>query len=198
MAPGSELGWAAQAGPQLGGIPNGHFKYVVFKDPNWDYRTFNFDSDMALADQIDSGTISATDPNLNAFFAHGGKLLQYHGWSDNQITPLNSIKYYESVLDAMGGASKVKNSYRLFMIPGMPHCREDARIPPGGNGLNSFDSIGILESWVEENNAPDRIPASRTVDGNVERTRPLCPYPLVAVYNGRGSSDDAANFTCKS
>jgi feruloyl esterase len=72
LVPGSELGWAAQAGPQLAGPPNGHFKYVVFKDPNWDYRTFNFDSDMALADEIDNGTLSATDPDLNAFFAHGG------------------------------------------------------------------------------------------------------------------------------
>ena len=197
LAPGSELGWAAQAGPQLGGIPNGHFKYVVFKDPNWDYRTLTFDSDIALADQIDSGTISATDPNLKAFFAHGGKLLQYHGWSDNQISPLNSVNYYESVLNAMGGASKTKDSYRLFMIPGMPHCREDDRIPLGGNGLNSFDSISILERWVEGKKTPDRITASRTVDGKIERTRPLCPYPLVAAYNGRGSTDDAANFICK-
>jgi feruloyl esterase len=83
------------------------------------------------------------------------------------------------------------------MIPGMPHCREDDRIPRGGNGLNSFDSIGILEQWVEHRNAPDRITASRTVDGKVERTRPLCPYPLVAAYKGRGNTDDAANFTCK-
>jgi feruloyl esterase len=134
LVPGSELGWAAQAGPQPGGIPNSYFKYVVFKDPNWDYRTFNFDTDLALADQIDNGTLSATDPNLEAFFAHGGKLLQYHGWSDNQISPLNSVNYYQSVVSAMGGAAKVKDSYRLFMIPGMPHCREDARIPRAGNG----------------------------------------------------------------
>jgi feruloyl esterase len=170
---------------------------VVFKDPNWDYRTFNFDSDMALADEIDNGTLSATDPDLNAFFAHGGKLLQYHGWSDNQLSPLNSVNYYRSVLEAMGGESHVKDSYRLFMIPGMPHCREDDRIPRGGNGLNNFDSISILEQWVEHGEAPDRIIASRTVDGKIERTRPLCPYPLVATYKGRGSSDDFASFSCR-
>jgi feruloyl esterase len=197
LVPGSELGWAAQAGPQLAGPPSGHFKYVVFKDPNWDYRTFNFDSDMALADEIDNGTLSATDPDLNAFFAHGGKLLQYHGWSDNQLSPLNSVNYYRSVLEAMGGESHVKDSYRLFMIPGMPHCREDDRIPRGGNGLNNFDSISILEQWVEHGEAPDRIIASRTVDGKIERTRPLCPYPLVATYKGRGSSDDFASFSCR-
>jgi len=91
------------------------------RTPAWPIRSTN-------------GTLSATDPDLNAFFAHGGKLLQYHGWSDNQLSPLNSVNYYRSVLKAMGGASHVKDSYRLFMIPRMPHCREDDRIPRGGMG----------------------------------------------------------------
>ena len=90
----------------------------------------------------------------------------------------------------MGGTSKVKNSYRLFMIPGMAHCR-------GGEGLNSFDSISVLEQWVEKGTAPDQIVGSRIEDGKVERTHPLCPYPQVAVYKGTGSTNDAANFACK-
>ena len=187
----SELGWAIPAGAQPAQIPYDYFKYVVFKDPNWDYKALNFDSDIALTDQIDNGTINATDPNLKAFFAHRGKLLQYHGWSDNQISPLNSVNYYETVVDAMGGTNKVRDSYRLFMMPGMAHCR-------GGDGVNSFDSISVMEQWVEHGKAPEQIVASRVQDGKIERTRPLCPYPQVATYNGTGSTDDAANFVCAS
>jgi feruloyl esterase len=187
---GSELGWAVQAGPQVPSVANDFFRYVVFKDPNWDYKTLNFDGDVALADQA-SSTVNATDPNLKAFFAHGGKLLQYHGWSDNQISPLNSVNYYASVVDAMGGTSKVKDSYRLFMVPGMSHCR-------GGEGVNIFDSISVIDQWVEKGKAPDQIIASRIRDGKADRTRPLCSYPQVAVYKGAGSTDDAANFVCAS
>jgi feruloyl esterase len=151
--------------------------------------TFNFDSDIALTDQTDNGTINATDPDLRMFFAHGGKLIQFHGWSDNQISPLNSINYYESVLEAMGGASRVQDSYRLFMIPGMGHCG-------GGVGVNRFDSISVVEQWVEKGKAPDQIIASRVRDGKTDRTRPLCAYPQVAKYKGTGSTDDAKNFVC--
>jgi feruloyl esterase len=191
LLPGSELGWANLAGPQPFEIPSGYFKYVVFKNANWDYKTLNFDSDVALADQIDNGTINSTDNSLSAFFGHGGKLLQYHGWSDPGISPLNSVNYYETVADAMGGTSKVRDSYRLFMMPGMAHCR-------GGDGVNSFDSINVMEQWVEHGKAPEQILASRVQDGKTERTRPLCPYPQLATYKGTGSTDDAANFVCAS
>jgi feruloyl esterase len=189
LMPGGELNWAGLAGPEALTIAVDHFRYVAFKNPNWDYKTLNFDGDIALADQTDDGTINAIDPNLKAFFAHGGKLLQYHGWADQLISPLNSVNYYESVRKALGLSSKVSDSYRLFMIPGMAHCR-------GGEGLNSFDSISVLEQWVEKGKAPDQIVASRVRDGNTDRTRPLCPYPQVATYKGTGSTDDAKNFAC--
>jgi feruloyl esterase len=80
--------------------------------------------------------------------------------------------------------------FRLFMIPGMQHCS-------GGPGATTFDMLTALENWVEKGKAPDIIPASRAIPGGV-RTRPLCLYPAVAAYNGRGSTDDAANFTCLS
>lgn len=162
---------------------------MVFKDPHWDYRTFNFDSDVALGDRIENDIINATDPNLKAFIGRGGKLLQYHGWSDPAISPRNSINYYHSAVDAMGGASKVNESYRLFMIPGMAHCG-------GGDGPNQFDMIGALEQWVEKGTAPDQIIASRLLDGRTDRTRPLCPYPEVATYKGIGSTDEATHFSC--
>jgi Tannase and feruloyl esterase len=189
LEPGSELGWAAKAGPEANAMAISHWRYVVFKDPNWDYKTFNFDTDMALGDKIENGNENATNPNLKAFFGHGGKLLQYHGWSDQLISPRNSINYYENVLATMGGASRVNQSYRLFMVPGMAHCS-------GGDGPNQFDTIGVLEQWVEKGKAPDQIIASRIRDGKTDRTRPLCPYPQVATYKGSGSTDVAENFSC--
>ncbi len=186
LEPGSELQWQVLAGPKAFSIGNDHFKYVVFKDPNWDFKAMNFDADAALAEKTDNGLINANDPNLKPFFGHGGKLIQYHGWSDWQISPLNSVHYYESVLEAAGGASKVADSYRLFMVPGMGHCGS-------GEGPNRFDMVSALEQWTEQHKAPARIIAS-TRDGG--RTRPLCPYPQVAKYKGSGSIDDAANFSC--
>jgi len=187
---GSEMGWQNLAGPQPLGISNDYFKYVVFEDPSWDYRTFNFDTDVARTEKVDNGTINALNPNLQPFFQHGGKLLQYHGWGDQQISPGSSVLYYNSVLEALGGASKVSGSYRLFMVPGMGHCR-------GGDGTDTFDAMKALEQWVEQGSAPEKIIASRVRNGAVDRTRPLCPYPQVASYTGSGSTDDAANFVCK-
>jgi feruloyl esterase len=188
--PGSELGWNTMAGAQPFGVGIDLFKFVVFKDPNWDYRTFNFDSDIALTNKADDGVLNALDPNLKAFIGRGGKMVQYHGWSDPQIAPLSSVRYYNTVLDTLGGAAKVSDSYRLFMVPGMAHCG-------GGEGTSTFDMLGAVEQWVEAKKAPDQILASRTRDGKVDRTRPLCPYPRLAKYKGTGSIDDAANFTCK-
>src|SRR5262245_6488142 len=190
LEPGSELGWATWGGPQAFATSTDHFKYVVFKDPMWDHRNFNFDTDIVLAEQIDNGTINALDTNLKGFFDRGGKLIQYHGWSDPQISPGASVWYYKSVLEMNGGAGKVHESYRLFMVPGMAHCG-------GGEGPNSFDTLTALEQWVEQKKAPDQIVASRIRDGKVDRTRPLCPYPQVATYKGSGSTDDGANFVCK-
>jgi feruloyl esterase len=126
---------------------------------------------------------------LRDFFHHGGKLLQYHGWSDPALSPLNSIDYYNTVLDFMGGPPNVRDSYRLFMVPGMDHCL-------GGDGPNTFDSVRVIEEWVEEGRAPERIIASQLKDGAVTRSRPLCPFPQVAVYNGTGSARNATSFSC--
>ena len=190
LQPGSELGWATWAGPQPLSIGLDYFRYVVFEDPDWDFRTLDFDRDIARAEKLDHDRINATDPNLKPFFAHGGKLIQYHGWSDPQISPGNSVDYYTSVLDKMGGAGQVRDSYRLFMVPGMAHCGN-------GEGTGNFDMLTALEQWVEQKQAPERIVASRIRDGKGERTRPLCPYPQIASYKGTGSTDDAASFVCK-
>jgi feruloyl esterase len=187
---GTELGWSTFGGPQPFGIGVQMYQYMVFNDPKWDYKTLNFDSDMARVDKIENGAINAMDPNLKPFFARGGKLIQYHGWADQQIPAGSSVEYYRSVLDAMGGAGQVGRNYRLFMVPGMGHCG-------GGAGTTSFDMLTPLEEWVEQGYAPDRIAASRVTNGKPDRTRPLCPYPQKAVYRGSGSTDDAASFVCK-
>jgi feruloyl esterase len=187
---GSELGWSTFGGQQPFGIGTQMYQFMVFKDPNWDYKTLNFDSDMALVDKIENGSINALDPNLKPFIARGGKLIQYHGWADQQIPSGSSVEYYQSVVATTGGANGIKDNYRLFMVPGMGHCG-------GGDGTATFDMLGALEQWVEKGKAPDQIPASRVVNGRADRTRPLCPYPQVASYKGSGSTDDAANFVCK-
>ena len=191
LEPGSELGWSMMIGPEPFSYANDFWKYMVVKDPAWDYKTLNFETDLARALKEDHGVVDATDANLAPFFAHGGKLIQYHGWNDPGIAPENSVNYYNKVADTLGGAEKIQDQYRLFMVPGMAHCR-------GGEGTDTFDMLSALEPWREQGTAPDQIIAARLKkNGSPERTRPLCPYPQEAAYKGSGSTDKAANFTCQ-
>jgi feruloyl esterase len=176
-------------------ISSDFFKYFAFKDPSWDpvKRPVNFDSDLALADTPENTVINANDPDIGKYVERGGKLIIYGGWSDAGIPPRLAVDYYKSVMDKVGaklGARAVKDSLRLFMVPGMGHCN-------GGDGTDTFDMLSAIEQWVERGKAPDRIEASRVREGKTDRTRPLCAYPQVARYNGSGSTDDAVNFTCK-
>jgi len=155
---------------------------IAFNDPNLDWQKFDLDRDMPLVDKA-IGYVDSVDPDLTKFKNSGGKLLLSHGWSDTGITPETTIWYYESVLNKMG--ANQSDWMRLFMAPGMGHCG-------GGPGVNSFDSIGTLERWVEQGIAPDQI-MGRGAQG---MTRPLCPYPQYAEYKGSGDLKNGANWAC--
>lgn len=166
----------------------GVFKYWLFNDPNWDLRTLDFDRDFAYANER-LPYMHAVDQNLAPFKKSGGKLISYAGWMDPVVPPQDTAAYYEGVAKTLGGYAQTRDFFRLFMAPGMGHCS-------GGPGPNTIDAITALENWVEKGIAPDRLIATKSTSGKVERTRPLCPYPAVARYTGKGSIDEAANFTC--
>ncbi len=155
----------------------------AFQNPEYDWHTFDLNRDMPVIDQK-IGFVDAVDPDLKAFKAHGGKLFLYAGWADTTITPENTVLYYESVLDKMG--KNQADWVRLFMVPGMAHCG-------GGPGVNTFDSIGTLETWREKGVAPVQVTAA---NAQTTTTRPLCPYPQYAKYKGTGNFKDAANWVC--
>jgi len=186
--PGSELRWSGLvAGPLV--MADNLFKYVVFRDPNWDHLTLDVGRDLKLARTIDNGVISPTSPHLEAFIGRRGKLLIYHGWGDQNVAPLVSVEYYEKLVSVLG-KKEVAASVRLYMVPAMGHCG-------GGEGPNQFDALTPLAKWREKGAAPAEIIASQITNGAVTRTRPLCPYPQAAQYKGAGSADQAENFACR-
>lgn len=187
-ARGSELGWGSYFVGQPEPARVDFWRYWVFGDPKWDPVSFDFDRDAAWADSV-MGTITANDPELKAFKARNGKLLMYSGWADPVVPPADVVRYYETALKVMGGAIKTQDFFRLFMVPGMGHCR-------GGEGPSTFDALAALDTWVTKGTAPDKIVASHSSNGAVDRTRPICPYPQVARWSGTGSTDDASQFAC--
>lgn len=166
---------------------NGIMKYLVFHDPDWDYTTYTFstfESDVAAAAQV----LNATDPDIDAFRARGGKLLMFSGWADMALTPAGTIEYYQSVLDRDASAAP---DIRLFMMPGVDHCT-------GGAGPSFSNHLDAIDSWVETGEAPDQLTAfwlndQRQPDGS----RPVCAYPKVVTYNGSGNPRDASSFSCE-
>ena len=202
--PGSELVWEAMIkGPEPLFINNDYFKYIAFENPNWDFRTFDVDADTRTIDKRIGPIINHTQTDLKAFKEHGGKLVMYQDWNETWVPPRTATTYYDGVVKTMGGDNKTKDFFRLFMIPDYGMC---AAMFPG-----TFDAVGAVQKWVEEGVAPDQIKATYAEQSRqfreragmedtlqskirVIKTRPVCPYPQVAIYNGSGDTNDASKF----
>ena len=200
---GSELGWdkwivtppgvvsSAQA------LAENYLKYMAFQVgqvgpslQDWQFTIAGFNALRPMGDIYD-----ATNADLSAFRAHGGKLIIWQGWADQAIPPFGTPAYYDAVQDRMGGLQQVQQFARLFMFPGTAHCG-------GGYGPSPSDSDMIVPmvSWVEQGIAPDKIVATQTKGGKggvpiqVVRTFPVFPYPEQTKYTGQGSINDANNY----
>jgi feruloyl esterase len=204
---GDERGKSAMVG-----FGQGYFANMVYSDPKWDFRTFDPVAGLAAAREKTSASLDATNPDLSAFAKRGGKLILYHGWADAAISPLYSIHYYEAVQQKLG-KDDTTSFARLYLMPGVKHCS-------GGPGPDNIGQVGLpsmkssnasnnifhaLEDWVEQGHAPDSIIATKFAElpnhednpHKILMTRPVCPYPEQAHYQGTGSIHDAASFECK-
>ncbi len=230
--PGGEYSWNLNVGDTT--RYGAFFGDVVLENTSWDWRTLDFDNQYEFMRDRLNPVMATPSPDLTAFKARGGKLIQFHGWHDQLIAPTASPNYYASVIaferlkgdknadaaidkltpkDVVADLAKpqgVESFYRLFMVPGMAHCR-------GGNATNRFDQgangVGSkrdldhslqlqLERWVEQGVAPERVVATQFVGDDptkgIVRERPLCAYPKMAHYKGSGDVNDPANFVCGS
>ena len=209
LMPGGEASWRNMTG--FNAVTANFFRHMVMGDAGWtpDARTDLY-AVLARSEQPGSpGTrINSTNPDLSAFRARGGKLIQYHGWSDPSFGPVDAARYYTQVVDLQPGRDKQTSTlrfYRLFMAPGMAHCY-------GGQGPVNFgaldhtpspvldanhDILEALDHWVEKGVAPERIIATEFTGQNlVKRQMPICPYPKIAIYTG-GDIDRPESFSCK-
>lgn len=191
--PDGRSGWANwllnDKGPTISvSFATSFFRFMAFEksDPGLPLGSIDLEKDSARIDWL-RPILDATQTDLGAFRERGGKLIMYYGWSDPALNPMMGLRYYESVVREMG--TKTQDFFRYFTMPGVFHCG-------GGVGCASADFLKPLIDWVENGAAPDRILASKVVEGKTVRTRPLCPYPQEARYRGAGSIEDAASFDC--
>ena len=166
-----------------------YWRQLVFNDPAWDFKTFDFDKDIAYAESK-MAAISPEGVDMNAFRQRGGKLLMYHGWVDPIVPGEEAIRYFTVAQQRNPG-----DFARLYMVPGMGHCSNG--LGSGGPAPDQFDALTALDQWFTSGQAPDKLIASHATKGTVDRTRPLCIYPQVAKWDGTGNIDKAESFTCK-
>lgn len=187
-------GWSqwivADGGPSRQGVYGATFLQNMALLPargvDEDWRSFDIEGRYSEIGMI-RDILDATDPDLSAFRDKGGKMLTYFGWADPALNPLMGVEYYEDVTEEMGDAS---DFYRLFMVPGMYHCRS-------GYGPDKFDALTPLIDWVENGVAPETLVATQESDGAVVRESRLCPYPEVAVHDGEGDPAEADSYACE-
>lgn len=222
FSPGGEigsfpgLGWegwifgSADKGTNQLFFLRGFMRGFVTGDPNWDFPQFDFDRDYPAVRDRWGPALNATDPDLTRFFARGGKLILWHGWSDAALPPLGTIRYFDSVRKRMG--PRAQESVRLFMAPGVQHCVGGPgpyMFNPGPatpDGRPESDMGKALEHWVEQGVAPEKIEAWRPRDlmsalsgdpkAEVDRTGLLCAFPAIARWDGKGDPKSATSYRC--
>ena len=198
---GGTVTWEKEiAGPQPDPLGTLFYDDAVLNNSTFNFHEMNFSSYVHLADQK-YPYLNHISANIGTFIGLGHKLLMYHGFADPVISTQNSINYYGRLAQITGSEHRLddfdkavlltQESVRLFMVPGMGHCG-------GGPGPVSFDALTPLVNWVEHGTAPALIPASHidALSRVITFTRPLCPYPQEAQYNGSGDRTHAANWSC--
>jgi feruloyl esterase len=212
MYPGGEMGWASGVvinRTNTSGVSSNDFwSYALHHDKNWQFRNFDFARDIERADKELAPVTNATDANLDKFKSLGHKLLYYHGAADPLIPAQNGIDYFEAVVASQKGLDKTQSFFRAFLVPGLYHCSGGpgpiafgtAGQPPATQNDADHDVMLALQRWVEDGKAPEKVIATKYVDGDAAKgvafQRPLCPHPQVATYKGSGDTNDAANFSC--
>lgn len=197
---GSESGWSSYMGKDKP-VRADFWRLWVFNNENWDWWSFDFDKDLAYAYTRIAPLVDQTSTDLSAFKANGGKMIVYHGWSDPVVSAYDSIDYFNKVRDVLGSQMAMDEFYRMFLVPGMGHCGGGPGVTNLRSALTSpapdTDILAALDRWVETGTAPNDLIATRDVEGEAPRTRPLCAYPTQAVYGGHGNPDDATSYTCR-
>ena len=184
-------------------VSTSYFRDLVFADPKWDFKTYDYDKDIEASRKYGSAVLDVPPDGPVKFLEGGGKLLLSHGWGDGLIPARSTIDFYQSLTSNLKD-EKLKDSVQLFMMPGVGHCG-------GGDGPGVVNMLSEIDRWVETGKKPERIIATRPAapakpagkpgqqpqPQTQPMTRPLCPWPQVAAYKGSGSTDDAANFECR-
>ncbi len=184
--------WIAGNSPELK-MPSLHymfgtsmFKYLVFNNPDWDYSKYDF-SRFFEETRYASAYLDAVQTDYTGFKQRKGKMIMYHGWDDPALSAFQTIKHYQ---EAEKKDKDIKSHIRLFLLPGVLHCGD-------GPGPDDVDWIVLIRDWVEKGNAPERVVVSKKENGKTVMTRPVFPFPKVAVYNGKGDTNLEKNFSSK-
>ena len=217
--PGSELAWAGVFVPETADEPLfsetialDALRYLVFEQapqPSYNLDQLSFTAETFDRLRARHPLFDSTNPDLSAFARNGGKLILWHGWSDHHISPINTIAYHEALQRYIGNR-QVDRFERLYLVPGMYHCRD-------GEGPSELDLLTPVMRWVESGQAPDEILVRQASDeqsttiaahdkqhdrarhrhgkpASALEGRPVYPYPYVARYSGRGQSEKGGHY----
>ena len=200
VMPGWPVGSELQLAVLLGGnepfpVATSYFRELVYAgQPGWNWKVTDYAKELADARAYGGDMLDVAPASLAPFFARGGKLLLSHGWTDGLIPTTNTIAFYTGLKGVIPAAER-ERQLRLFLVPGMNHCG-------GGEGASEFDTIGTIDAWATTGKAPERIVATRPASAGpaspmqTPLSRPLCPYPQIAKYDGAGDVNSEASFTC--